>query len=263
MKKRWFNFTGNASEAEVSILDGIGEFGLTVQEFKEEFDRVKDAPRVRLLLNCPGGDVTGGMAVYNILSSIREKLTVEIIGLAASMGSVIALSGKEKPVIHEGAFFMIHDPFAVSWGTSEELRRDADTLDKMTASIVRIYQDASGLPEDEIREMMKAETWLSAEEAVEKGFASEVKQGVKAAACVSLRKYGFVHAPECLQKSIVSIREFEAFLRDEGGFSCHESKLIASHGFTAFHRDDEDLAEIAEALKSNIRLMEKNEDGND
>ncbi len=257
MKKEWYAFAGNSEEAEIDIFDEIGGFGVTVQDFKEAFDRVKDAPRVRLRVNCPGGDVTSGMAVFNILSSIREKLSIEIIGLAASMGSVIALAGKEKPVIHEGAFFMIHDPFAVSWGTADALRRDAATLDKMTASLVRIYQDASGLPEDEIREMMKAETWLSAEEAVEKGFASEVKQGVKAAACVSLRKYGFVHAPECLQKSIVSIREFEAFLRDEGGFSCHESKLIASHGFTALHRDDEGLEEIAEALKSNIRLMEK------
>jgi hypothetical protein len=197
------------------------------------------------------------MALYNILASIREKLTVEIIGLAASMGSVIALSGKEKPVIHEGAFFMIHDPFAVSWGTSEELRRDADTLDKMTASIVRIYQDASGLPEAELRSMMKNETWLSAEEAVEKGFASEVKQGVKAAACASLRKYGFANVPECLQKSISSIRDFENALRDELGFSNRESKLIASHGFTALHRDDEGLEEIAEALKSTSTLTEE------
>jgi ATP-dependent Clp endopeptidase proteolytic subunit ClpP len=258
MKKSWYNFTENGSEAEISILDEIGGFGITVQELKEELDRAKNASHIRLLINSPGGDVIEGMAVYNLLASIREKVSVEVVGLAASIASIIALAGKEKPVIHEGAFFMIHDPFAVSWGTADALRRDAAVLDKMTDSLVKIYQDASGLPEDEIREMMEVETWLSAEEAVSKGFASEVKQqGIKAAACASLRKYGFAHVPECLQKSIVSIREFEAFLRDEGGFSCHESKLIASHGFTAFHRDDEELEEIAEALKSNIRLMEK------
>jgi len=253
--KKWYAFAGNSEEAQISILDEIGAFGITVQDFKAEFDRVKDAPRVRLLLNCPGGDVTGGMAIFNNLTSIREKLTVEIIGLAASMGSVVALSGKEKPVIHEGAFCMLLDPFAVSWGTADALRRDAAVLDKMTDSLVKIYQDASGLPEDEIREMMKAETWLSAEEAVEKGFASEVKQGVKAAACASLRKYGFANVPECLQKSISSIRDFENALRDELGFSNRESKLIASHGFTALHRDDEDLEGIAAALKSTILLL--------
>jgi len=119
MKKSWYAFAGNSSEVEISILDEIGGFGITVQDFKAEFDRVKNASRVRLLINSPGGDVTSGTAIYNLLVSIREKVSVEIIGLAASIASIIALAGKEKPVIHEGAFFMIHDPFAVSWGTAD------------------------------------------------------------------------------------------------------------------------------------------------
>ena len=95
MKTKWFAIEAKADIAEISVFDEIGGWGITVAQFKEAFDLVKDKGQVTLMLNSPGGSVTEGMALYNILSSIRSKLTVEVVGVAASIASIVALAGKD------------------------------------------------------------------------------------------------------------------------------------------------------------------------
>jgi ATP-dependent Clp protease protease subunit len=241
VRTKWFAIDSQPDAAEISIFDEIGGYGISVSEFKDAFDLVRHQGEIRLLLNSPGGSVTEGMALYNLLASVRAKLVVEVLGVAASIASVVALAGREL-VMDEGSYYMIHNPWTITWGDAGQLRKDADVLDKMRGELVNIYASHSGLGAKEIGEMMDAETWLTADEAKGKGFASSVQRTTKAAALsFDLGHIGFQHAPRALvapatAKDIKTIRDFERFLRD-AGFSRTEAEAIASGGFKAFRGD--------------------------
>lgn len=181
--KKWFEMKTNADDtAELTIFDEIGGWGVTVSDFKKEFDAVRGKPAIRLLLNSPGGDPFDGLALHNILSTVREKLTVEIIGLAASAASLPALAGK-RLLMTRGTYLMIHDPIAILAGRKDDLRKTANLLEKLEADFTRIYSAACGKSEDTVSGWMKAETWFSAEEAVQAGFCDEVLPSAQLAAC--------------------------------------------------------------------------------
>jgi len=242
MRSKWFAMQALADTAEISIFDEIGGWGITVADFKEAFDLVKDKKAITVYINSPGGDVTTGMALYNLLASKRDKITVEVLGIAASIASVIALAGKEL-VMDEGSYYMIHNPWSVAWGEADELRKTADVLDKMRGELINLYAARSGLDADEIGQMMDDETWMTADEAVEKGFASRVHKTVKAAALASfdLSKIGFQHPPKALAprpraQEVQTIRDYEKFLRD-AGFSRAEAEALASGGYKTLRRD--------------------------
>lgn len=184
-------------EAEISLFDEIGGFGQTVEDFKAKLDGLKGKKNIRLLINSPGGYVNDGWAIYNILSKMRDRLTVEVVGLAASMGSVVALAGREL-VMDRGTYLMIHDPWTFAMGSSDDLRKMADTMDLMKEDIINLYVERSALNRDEIVQMMSDETWISADDAVEYGFASRVEDTAEIAASLDLGIYGFKRAPLAL-----------------------------------------------------------------
>lgn len=243
IRTKWYSLDVRNEIAELSIFDEIGGWGITVSEFKQQFDLAKNAKSIHLTLNSPGGSVTDGMAIYNILKTVSEKLDVEIIGLAASMASVVALAGRSL-TMDEGTYFMIHNPWTITWGDADRLRHDADVLDKMGDQIVGIYVAHSNKSEQEIRNLMAAETWLSDQEALDAGFASEIQEAVKAAALYDVSGLGFRNAPRAALalrakfEAVKSIRDFEEFLRDAGA-SRQEASALASGGWKAAHRDDE------------------------
>lgn len=127
---------------------------------------------IRVLIQSPGGFVSDGLAIYNALRRHEARVEVEIAGVAASMASAIAMAG-DRITIPENGMLMIHDPWDVAVGNATEMRKKADTLDKFADSLAGIYARRTGLPDDEIRDMMHDETWMSAEEALEKGFVDE------------------------------------------------------------------------------------------
>ena len=256
IRNKWFAMDVNKNgEAEISIFDEIGGWGVSVTQFKEAFDLVKDKSAIRLLLNSPGGDVTAGMAMYNLLSSVRAKLTVEVLGIAASMASVVALAGQTL-VMGEGSFLMIHNPWTVTWGDANDLRKTADVLAKMKGELLNIYVARSGMAAKEIEGMMDAETWLTADEAVDKGFANEVNRVAVAAKICDLRKIGFKQVPAALAgtNKPQTPREFEGFLRD-AGYSRSEAERIASKGFREGQRDAGGMEAVAQALRNNIAIL--------
>ena len=123
-------------------------------------------------LNSPGGTIYQGMAVYHQLKDKKPK-SVRIDGLAASMGSVIALAA-DRTEMTKGSLMMIHNPWNIAMGDSQELRKTADILDKFKQSLLDIYEAKTGQDRDLLAEMMDEETWLTADEAVEWGFADVV-----------------------------------------------------------------------------------------
>jgi ATP-dependent protease ClpP protease subunit len=129
-------------------------------------------------INSGGGQVFEGVAIYNTLIAHPGTLTVYVDGIAASAASVIALAGKReghKLVIRPGAQMMIHRPMADTFGgTAEDHEANAALLTQLEETVAQIYATHTGGSVKEIRELMDAETWLTAEDAVELGFATEV-----------------------------------------------------------------------------------------
>jgi ATP-dependent Clp protease protease subunit len=127
---------------------------------------------------------------------VREKVTVEVDGLAASISSIIAMAGK-KLVMREGTFLMIHNPWTMMAGGSDDLRKEADVLDKIKDQLVGIYQNKTNLKASDIEAMMKEETWMTPTEARAMGFADEVVTASRIAASYNkgLIEYGFKHTP--------------------------------------------------------------------
>ena len=170
----------NDGTATIHLYDEVGAFGAGSKEFLSDLAKL-DGQHLHLRINSPGGSVVEGTAIYNALRRHKGGLTVHIDALAASMASVIAMAG--APVyIADNALMMIHNPWTISAGDADQLRKEADLLDKLKSTLVNAYVRKTGMDQNQVAEMMDAETWLDAVEAVALGFADAIEEGVAAAA---------------------------------------------------------------------------------
>jgi len=161
---------------------------------------------IEVNINSNGGSVTGGLAIANAIKAYSKgAVTCNVLGIAASMASVIACAGK-KLCMGEGAFLMVHNPWTVTMGNAEDLRKDANTLDKMRDSILGFYQSKIyGKTADDVKAIMDAETWLNPEDARAFGFLVDDYAGeMKAAA--SLTRRAFAKAPDAA-KALVEFHD--------------------------------------------------------
>jgi ATP-dependent Clp protease protease subunit len=171
--------TEDNSSAEISIYDAIGGYDVNAKQFVDELKEI-NAETINLRINSPGGSVIDGNAMFNALQRHPAKVVTHIDGLAASMASVIAMAGDEVHMA-DNALLMIHNPWTMSIGDADELRADADLLDKMSASIMSAY-GRSQYEDGEIKDLMDAETWFTAQEAFDAGFVDHISTGLRAAA---------------------------------------------------------------------------------
>lgn len=141
--------------------------------FRDALKELGEVSTINLSINSGGGSVFDGIAIYNMLKSHKATVNVYIEGLAASIASVIAMAG-DTITMRSGSMMMVHMPWTLSQGNAEEMRKTADTLEKTGDSIVDIYSERTGISSDDIRNIMNDETWLSAEEAVEQGWATKL-----------------------------------------------------------------------------------------
>lgn len=162
--------------AEVLIYDVIGaDFfgeGVTAGKVKTDLEALGDVSDINVRINSPGGNVWDGIAIFNLLKQHKAQVHVQIDGIAASAASLIAMAG-DLITMGEGSMMMIHNPWTIAIGDSNNLRKDADRLEKIEDQFVDIYAKRSGGKPDDIAMMMDAETWFTAAEAVKNGFAEE------------------------------------------------------------------------------------------
>lgn len=152
---------------------------------------------VNIHVNSGGGDVFAGVAIYNILKNNKAKKTTYVEGLAASAASVIALAG-DVVIIPASAQLMIHNPWTIAIGNANDFRKTADMLDQVAKSLINIYMDNTkeNVTEDQIKQMMDDETWMTGEAAAEI-FNVEVDEAAKVAACASSDYFGkYKHTPK-------------------------------------------------------------------
>jgi ATP-dependent protease ClpP protease subunit len=160
--------------AAISIYDSIGEnwegTGVTAKRISAALRNI-GAREVTVNVNSPGGDFFEGVAIYNLLREHKAKVTVNVMGLAASAASVIAMAGDEI-LMGDGAFLMIHNAWAVAIGNRHDMTAAAATLAPFDAAMAKLYAQRAGISEETAAAMMDKETWISADQAVKDGFAT-------------------------------------------------------------------------------------------
>jgi len=183
---------------KIFILNEIGDYGFWPADMQSRLDAANGKP-VEVVINSPGGFVSDGIAIYNMLKDYSGEVTTRIAGVAASIASVIFMAGDNR-IIETGGHLMIHKPALGLFGEAEELRNAADTLDTLETAIIDIYKTGSTLDRADIVAMMEKESWFLGPEALNHGFATEIKEPEFAAvANIAPRRLPFQNVPTALQ----------------------------------------------------------------
>lgn len=184
MNKCWFftNKADDSAELYISgdIMDdlskefdekiwGLENSGTAPSSFRKELEEVKDK-KLTVYIDSYGGDVFAASDIYTMLKEHKGEITVKITGVAASAASVIAMAG-DKILMSSTAVMMIHNPSTVAMGDHNEMEKAAEVLDTIKNSIINAYHQKTGLPKNEISDLMEQETWFDCDTAIEKGFA--------------------------------------------------------------------------------------------
>lgn len=156
---------------------------VTPMAFAQDLKNLGDISELNIYINSGGGDVFAGQAIYSMLKRHPAQKNVYIDGLAASIASVIAMAG-DVVFMPKNAMLMIHKAWTMAIGNANDLRKLADDMDKIDESILTTYQAKTGLDPETITEMVNAETWLTADEAVKLGFADVIEDSKQISACI-------------------------------------------------------------------------------
>jgi ATP-dependent protease ClpP protease subunit len=183
------------SSAELLIFDVIGNWEdigeISAKGFAAALSQLpKSVKRLDIHINSPGGSLFDANAIYSRLADHKSEKVVYIDGLAASAASIVAMVG-HKVYIRANANMMIHLPSGLAIGNADDMRKMAGALDTVTESMLNVYQRRTRLERENLRGMLAAETWFSPEQAVEHGFADEVRGVVKAAASLGHNRVMF------------------------------------------------------------------------
>lgn len=249
--------TGNATQ--IDIYDEIGYWGVTASAFRSRLNEIDGD--ITLRINSPGGDVFDGIAIYNDLVAYdRGKVRVEITGIAASIASIIAMAGSEI-TIAENAMFMIHNAWTIGVGNRHDFGDVASTLAKIDDALARTYAANTTTGIREIKRMMDEETWLTAKEAKDAGFATAISSVNDNSTKAKFDLSVFNNAPKSMTwpddeddgDYVPTVRDAERALRD-AGWSASKAKALVAVLKPSKHEpqrdaDDVDLNVIVAALR--------------
>ena len=197
----WWTGEGVTSKRIAAALRSIGERDVTVN------------------INSPGGDMFEGIAIYNLLAAHKAKVTVNVISLAASAASIIAMAG-DTINMGVGSFIMIHNAWGVVVGNQNDFREAADVFTGFDGALADIYEARTGRKRGDIVAMMDAETFMGADEAIHRGFADEMMSEDPPAASAS----------SLIDQSLMARRTTEAALARAGFSRGDRQRMISALG---------------------------------
>lgn len=179
----WITAKASGKTGELMIYGDISDLkwyeeDVTPLEVDKAIKELKDCTDITVRVNSYGGSVFGGLAIISMIKNIKAKTTAIIEGVGASMGSVIPLAC-DKVMMSENAMMMIHKPSAFFGGNANDIRKGADLLDKCENQLIEIYMKRFKGTEDELRDKLANETWLTASEALEMGLIDEIDKSVE------------------------------------------------------------------------------------
>lgn len=215
-----YRFSNQAEAGQtLDIFNEIDDWwGIGVPALAYELSRLNTSQPLTVRIHSPGGSVTEGLGIRNLLRAYPGELTTVGVGFVASIASVILLAGKRVKMA-DNAYLMIHRPYGGVMGNADEMRQTADVLSSMDENILDIYMEAianrgnTATTREEVFEMMKKETWMTAREALDLGFIDEVitaeELPVSASAFKALAQYQ--HTPESIfsQKHVEDMNVIE------------------------------------------------------
>lgn len=185
---KFWNFkaaAGAGKAPELRIYGDIGDWmDVDSKRFAADLAALGDVPELAVRINSDGGSVFTAQAIYSMLRRHAAAVTVYIDGIAASAATIIAMAG-DRIVMPANAMMMIHNPLTGLWGNANDMREMADLLDKIRETLLAVYREKTGLSDEKLVELLDAETYLTAAEAVELGFATEVEESLRIAASLS------------------------------------------------------------------------------
>lgn len=222
--ERWDAAIRNAADETadnvVTIYDVIGEDfwsggGFTAKRMSAAL-RTIGKREVSVHINSPGGDFFEGVAIYNMLREHPEKVTVKVMGLAASAASLIAMAG-DKVLISRVGFLMVHNAWAIAIGNRHDMRAAADTLEPFDEAMAGVYSSRAGKDRKAAAKWMDDETWFNGERAVAEGLADELlEDGEVAEDSAKAEAMSGVHA----------MRRVDALMRKGGASRSQARDLI-------------------------------------
>ena len=191
MNKKYFQLTQNNNEVDIQIYGDITswdwyEGDISSYTLSKQIEGL-ECDVINVYINSYGGEVAEGLSIYNQLKRHKAKVKTVCDGFACSAASVVFMAGDER-IMSTASLLMIHNAWTWASGNSKELRKQADDLDKITQASINAYMQEVNITEDELKQMLDDETWITPQEALEKGFittivnekdAEEVSQSVK------------------------------------------------------------------------------------
>lgn len=209
---RRFSVTAKANKtAEILLYDQIGESfwggGTSAKQFAEQLKAIEKVDSITLRINSPGGDVFEGAAMYDLISQSAIPVDVIVDGLAASAAFTVAMAGRSIS-IGEAGMMMTHNARGMTFGTAKDMQSTADLLDKISNQMAELYAKRSGMPVADVKALMDAETWMTPDECVAKGFANKIIKSASdaepttmVAAAFDLEK-AYQHVPQSLKHQV-------------------------------------------------------------
>lgn len=196
------------AEADILIYEDVGESwfgGVSAKQFAADIKGLGAVETINVRLNSYGGDVFDGLAIYRQLVEHPARVVAHVDGIAASIASIIAMAGNEIRIAEAG-FLMIHDAWGVAIGNAADMREVADRLETVTGSLTDVYVARTKQDRGAIRDWMQAETWFTAAEAVEHGFADSMVENMRAAARLDPARHKFRNPPAALAAPASPVR---------------------------------------------------------
>lgn len=180
MKNRFYSLESEGKSASLNIFGDISEWaekgsGASISDLTKQLADLDDVEQIHVTINSYGGEVAQGLAIYNALRNHKAKVTTRCSGFACSIASVIFMAGEER-IMEDASLLMIHNAWTFAEGNANDLRKQADDLEKITDASVKAYLSRVNISEEELRALMDAETWLDPETAKEYGFCTSIEK---------------------------------------------------------------------------------------
>lgn len=178
MNKKYYSLETEGRKAALYIYGDITswpwiESDVSSYILSQQLERLTDVDQIDVYINSYGGEVAEGLAIHNALKRHKAKVITHCDGFGCSIASVIFMAGDER-IMSTSSLLMIHNAWTSVSGNANDFRKEADNLDTITQASINAYMDKVSITEEELKSMLDAESWITPQEAIEKGFATMI-----------------------------------------------------------------------------------------
>ncbi len=247
----------------IKIYDSIDPFwGYGLESLEEDLKNA-NGDDIHVKIQSGGGSVFEGLAIYNTLKNYEGEVTTEIVGISASIASIIFLAGSKR-IVNEVGFLMIHEAWTMSAGNAGDLREDAELLDQINSQILDIYENVTGFDREELKEKMSKDTYIGPSDLLEMGFVTEIKEGIQLAASINNFNTNSLKQTAKEPKMAMSKEEkaeFEALKADNKALKLEKEEAVAKIVLDKDAEIEQIKADQEQKIADSIKAEKERESG--